>query len=86
MLTQQEIDRMWLEAQLEIDDLFDEFYREALGPRAELLAAMQQREQAQSMEQMNQEDEMLMQGMGGMEGMQGMGGMPGMEGLEGGVP
>jgi len=62
MLTQREIDRITLEAEMEVDALFYEFYAELLGDRADIMALMQQKEMADAQGQMELDDEMLMGG------------------------
>jgi len=59
MLTQQEIDRITLEAQMEVEDLFAEFYRELLGDRAEIMALMEKAEMTQAQGELEMDNEML---------------------------
>jgi len=69
MLTQREIDRISLEAQTEVDELFAEFYQEFLGDRAGLMALMEKAEMAEAQGQMEMDDQALTGGMfGEMEG------------------
>jgi len=68
VLTIQEIDRLKVEAQLEVEDLFAEFYTELLGERAPIMAQMQQMEMAQAQGEMEAENEVLGMPFGEMEG------------------
>lgn len=48
MLTLRELDRIYLEAELEIDALLDEYYEEFLGDRAEIMALLREKEMVQA--------------------------------------
>lgn len=63
MITQQEIDRMWLEAELTVDNLFDEVYQQLLGDRAPLLALMQQKEAMQAENQLLSDEQAIEEGV-----------------------